>query len=284
MLAQRVDAIVQSVTRLRSMPSNVTRILKEIEKPNVTINFLVGLISLDPALAALVLQTSNSASLGYARPCSTLHEALMHIGLQRLKAILLASSATDILKCNLVGYRLGAGELWHHSLVTGVAAEWLAQALRYPTPDEAYVSGLLHDMGKFLLDQYVLDNYEMILEYVEKNRLQLWQVEEKMIGIDHARVGGMIAQRWNFPVVLVDAIRFHHTPSFARINQALPAIVNLADAFAGEYRLAQVGLISSQIHPETLNILKLDAERVLKLQEGLRVSGRFPHASKTGQL
>jgi putative nucleotidyltransferase with HDIG domain len=281
-LAQRVDAIVQSITRLRPMPSNVTRILREIEKPEITIEMLVGLISLDQALAALVLQMSNSVSLGYARTCSTLREAIMQIGLERLKSILLTSAVTDSLKCSLIGYRLGVGELWHHSLVTGVAAEWLAQALHYPNPDEAYVSGLLHDMGKLLLDQYVLENYEMILEFVQKNRLQLWQVEEKMIGIDHANVGGLIAARWNFPVVLVDAIRFHHTPSFARVNQRLPAIVNLANAFSVDYRLAQVGLLGSRIHPETLNILKIDADRVEKLQEGLKLSGRFPTAAKTG--
>jgi putative nucleotidyltransferase with HDIG domain len=283
MLNERVAEIVQSVTRLRPMPSNVTRILREIERKDLTIDYLSDLISLDQALTALVLQMSNSAALGYARSCSTLHEAIMHDGLERLKGILLTSSATDILKCSLIGYRLGAGELWHHSLVTGVAAEWLAQALHYPNPEEAYVSGLLHDMGKLLLDQYVLDNYSMIVEFVQQNHLQLWQVEERTIGIDHAKVGGLIAERWNFPVVLVDAIYFHHTPSFARSNQRLPAIVNLANAFAGDYRLANAGLFGSQIHPETLNILKLNAEGVEKLKTGLQASGRFPTAARNGQ-
>ncbi|MCX6078660.1 MAG: HDOD domain-containing protein [Chloroflexi bacterium] len=282
MLTQKVDEIIQSVTSLRPMPSNITRILKEIENPDITIEVLVGLISLDQALAALVLQLSNSASLGYSRQCTTLYEAIMHIGLNRLKSILLTSSATGMMNHNLSGYRLGAGELWHHSLVTGVASEWLAQALRYPNPEEAYVSGLLHDIGKLLLDQFVLSNYKTIIDFVQQYKLQLWQVEEKLIGIDHARVGGLIAERWNFPVVLVDAIRFHHIPSLARSNQQLPAIVNLANAFAEDYSLANSELFSFEIHPESYNILKITEAEVEKLKIQMRDSGRFPAFSKNG--
>jgi putative nucleotidyltransferase with HDIG domain len=283
MLPQKVDDIIRSVTSLRPMPSNITRILKEIENPEITIEILVGLISLDQALAALVLQLSNAASLGYSRTCSTIYEAIMHIGLNRLKSILLTSSATGMMNRSLSGYRLGAGELWHHSLITGVASEWLAQALRYPNPEEAYVSGLLHDIGKLLLDQFVLSNYKTIIDFVQQYKLQLWQVEEKLIGIDHAKVGGLIAERWNFPVVLVDAIRFHHTPSFARTNQQLPAIVNLANAFAEDYSLANSELFSFDIHPESYNILKISASEVENLKAKMKASGRFPDFSKNGQ-
>jgi len=277
MLAQKIDAIIQSVTQLRPMPSNVTRIVREVEKPDVTIEVLVGLISLDQALAALVLQMSNSVSLGYARTCSTLNEAIMYIGLARLKSILLTSSATSMLKRGLAGYRSGAGELWHHSLVTAVAAEWLAQAVRYPNPEEAYVSGLLHDMGKLLLDQYVLSDYNTIIDFVQKYQLPPWQVEEKLIGINHAEVGGLIAKRWNFPVLLVDAIRYHHTPSFALKNQELPALVNLANAFADEYQLQKSALISRELHPESMNILNLHESDVRKLQVDMKASGKFPN-------
>jgi putative nucleotidyltransferase with HDIG domain len=281
--AQKVEDIIQSVAGLRPMPANVTRILREIEKFEVSISTLAGLISLDQALAALVLQTSNSAALGYARTCSTVYDAIMHIGLSRLKSILLASTTTDMMKRGLSGYRLGEGELWHHSLVTAVAAEWLAQALRYPKPEEAYVSGLLHDMGKLLLDQFVLKDYSMIVDYVQRFQLPLWQVEEKLIGIDHARVGGLMAEHWNFPVPLVDAIRFHHAPSFARVNQQLPALVNLANSFSDDFQLGNTDLFSFQLHPETLNILKMDQAKVESLKSKMKSSGLFPNFSADGK-
>jgi HD-like signal output (HDOD) protein len=276
MISRKVQDIIRSIDNLRPMPGNVTRLMKEIDQPDVSISNLAGLVMLDQALAAQVLQVSNSVSLGYARTCSTVYEAIMHIGLGRLKSTLLASSATEMMKRRLNGYKLGEGELWNHSLVTAVISEWLAQTLRYTNTEEAYISGLLHDLGKLFLDQFVLNDYASIVEYVQKYRMQLWQVEEKLIGIDNARVGGLIAEHWNFPIVLVDAIRFHHAPSFARTNQRLPAIVNIANSFASELRRSNPDLFSNFIHPESLNILKLDAEKVVRLKEQLRSSGLFP--------
>ena len=284
MNSQKVEEIILSIERLRPMPGNVTRLMKEVDNPEASISNLAGMVSLDQALAAQVLQVSNSVSLGYARSCSTLYEAIMHIGLGRLKSILLASSATDMMKRRLTGYKLGEGELWHHSLVTAVISEWLAQALHYPNTEEAYVSGLLHDIGKLFLDQFVLRDYATIVEYVQKYHLQLWQLEEKIIGIDHARAGGLIAEHWNFPVVLVDAIRFHHAPSFARTNQRLPALVNLANFLAADYQQANNCLSGSQMHPESLNILKIDIEKVVQLRAHLEASGLFPSSSNTRQL
>lgn len=278
-----VDDIIRSVGQLKPMPSNVSTILREIDRQNVTIDALAGMIGLDQVLAALVLQMSNSASLGYSRTCSTLYEAVMYIGLRRLKSILMTSSATSLMGRMLNGYRLGAGELWQHSLLVGAISEWLAQALHYPESEEAYVAGLLHDIGKLLLDQAVLSNYTQVVGYVRAYNMQLWQAEEKLIGIDHARVGGLIAEHWNFPIVLVDAIRFHHAPSFARANQKLPAIVNLANAFTADYQVARSELSSSKFHPETLNILKLTTQDVDKMKSRLAASGKFPDPSKAGQ-
>ena len=105
MITNKVEEIIRSVDRLRPMPGNVTRLLKEIDYPNVSISNLSGLVSLDQALAAQVLQVSNSVSLGYARTCSTVYEAIMHIGLGRLKSTLLASTASDMMKHRLNGYK-----------------------------------------------------------------------------------------------------------------------------------------------------------------------------------
>ncbi len=278
----RVDDIIRSISQLKPMPSNVSHILKEIDTENVSIESLAGKIGLDQVLTALVLQMSNSVSLGYSRTCSTVYEAIMHIGLRRLKSILMTSSATSIMKRSLSGYHLGAGELWQHSLAVGVSSEWLAQLLHYPEPEQAYVAGLLHDIGKLLLDQAVLSNYTNIADYVEKYQVPLWQVEEKLLGIDHAGVGGLIAEHWNFPVVLTDAIRYHHVPSFARTNQRLPAIVNLANSLTEDYQITRSALLSFQIHPESLNILKMNSRDLERIKLKMKESGVFPGFSQEG--
>jgi len=183
---------------------------------------------------------------------------------------------------SLSGYHLGAGELWQHSLMVGVASEWLAQVLHYPDPEQAYVAGLLHDIGKLLLDQAVFSNYARLADYVQKYNVQLWQVEEKLIGIDHARVGGLIAEHWNFPVVLVDAINFHHVPSFARINQRLPAIINLANSFTEDYQVKRSALLSFQAHPESMHILKITPNDLITIKAKMKDSGVFPNFTKVG--
>jgi len=271
------DEIIEAVDRLKPTPSNVTQILREVDKPGVNIEQIAEMIGLDQVLAALVLQVSNSASLGYARTCSTLREAIMHIGLLRLKSILLTSSAISMMKIGLGGYRFGPGELWQHSLSVGLVAEWLAGQLNYPEPEQAYVAGLLHDIGKLLMDQAISCNYPTIINYVSKYKKPLWLVEEKVIGIDHARIGGLIAEHWNFPVILVDAIRFHHVPSFARINQRLPAIVNLANSFTEDYQLKNSALLSFTVHPESWHILKINPNEVDKIKIRLRNSGALPN-------
>jgi putative nucleotidyltransferase with HDIG domain len=280
---QKVESIIQLVSGLRPLPSNVMRLLKEVERPEIGIGTIAALINLDQALAELILKASNFATMGYSRKCFTIYDAVMHVGLSRLKTILLTSSATEIMKRGLSGYRLGEGELWHHSLVTAAAAEWLAQTLHYPNPEDAYLSSLLHDMGKLVLDEYVLKDYSVIIFYVHQSRLPLWQVEERLIGIDHARVGGLMAEHWNFPVQLVDAIRFHHTPSLARINQWLPAIVNLANSFSSEFHEGNLSLFSIQFHPESLKILNMDAAQAETLKIKMKASGALPNHSTDGK-
>jgi putative nucleotidyltransferase with HDIG domain len=262
MLSEKVQSILVSVEKLRPMPSNVTRILKEIDDPKITVTIVSEYVGLDQALAALVLQMANSVALGYGRTCTNLRDAVMRIGLKRLKSLLLASSAAGPLNKSLAGYRLGSGDLWNHSLATAMASELLAKMLNYRDPEEAYVSGLLHDIGKLLLDQFILTDYTKILTFIQQYKMPLWEVEEKLIGIDHARVGGLIGERWQFPVVLVDAIRYHHYPSLARANPQLPAIVNLANAVISQKAVGgnNAGLFSSEIHPETFGILRIQAE------------------------
>lgn len=267
MLPKRVDTILGSIDKLRPMPSNVTRLLRELENPSITAGQISDHIGLDQALAALILQMANSALLGYGRTCTSIGDAVVRLGFKRIKSIVMASAASDSMKRSLRGYRLGAGELWEHSLAVAVSAEWVAQAVRYPKPEEAYVAGLLHDMGKLMLDQYVLSDYTKIVEYMHRYKLSLWQVEEKLIGIDHAKVGGLMAEKWQFPPNLVYAIRHHHDPSTAKKDANLAAVINMANAFATKKNDKLPDIHMKSIHPVSLQILKLAADKIDSYQD-----------------
>ncbi|HEX2980900.1 MAG TPA: HDOD domain-containing protein, partial [Anaerolineaceae bacterium] len=141
---QKIDQILLSVDRLRPMPSSVTRVLRAIEDPQSTSQIIAEFIGLDQALSAAVLQVANSAALGYSGNCTSLPDAVMRLGFKRLKTLIYGIGASGPLMRRLSGYRLGAGELWQHSIATAVGSQWLARSLRYPNPEEAYVGGLLH--------------------------------------------------------------------------------------------------------------------------------------------
>jgi putative nucleotidyltransferase with HDIG domain len=261
-----VQKIVDSIEQLRPLPSSVSRVLKALEEPNSTAGTIADFIGLDQALSASVIQMANSAGLGYAKDCLSLREAVMRLGFKRLKILVMGAGAAGPLTRRLAGYRLGSGELWHHSLSAAVVAQWVAQAVRYPKPEEAYVAGLLHDIGKLLLDQFILEDYGKIYDRVQREQLCLWQVEEELFGIDHAGVGCRMTQKWSFPQPLIEAIHYHHAPGMAIQHEELPAIVNIANAFTAP-QSPLLNVFEHVTHPASLHVLGLTEARLEKMQQ-----------------
>ena len=268
MMPGKLDQILAHVEKMRPMPTSVTRILNALEDPNNTAGVISDLIGLDQALAASVLQMANSAGMGYNAVCSSLSDAVMRLGIKRVKILVLGAASSGPLTRRLNGYRLGAGELWNHSVSTASDRTMdISDILHYSDPEEAYVGGLLHDMGKLILDQYMMVDYMRIVEMMKNYNLALWQVEEKLLGIDHSMVGSLMAQKWNFPVILVDAIRYHHAPSLARSKQQLGAIINIANALSKDERALIIDPNGAVIHPEALTILNIDETQVERMKE-----------------
>lgn len=269
MSTSKVDLIIRTVENLRPMPTSITRALRAIEDSSATSSEISEIIGLDQALSASILQSANSVAMGFATDCSRLSEAVMRLGFKRLKGLILGIAAVGPYNQSLKGYRFGSGELWNHSIATAVSAEWIARELRYPDPEEAYTAGLLHDMGKLFLDQFVFSDYTRIVDLMVKYKLTLYQAEEQLLGIDHAKVGSLIAEKWNFPIILVDAIHYHHTPSFARSSQKLPAIVNIANSFFENTGNQNALFFERSIHPETYQILNISQERIDQMHSQL---------------
>lgn len=230
-LASKLQQIVAGVKWLRPLPMTTSNLINALDNPRSTIGEISDLIGLDQALTAQVLQAANSTFFGYATDCHAPREAVMRLGLKRIRMIVMCHVAAGPLARRLVGYRLGAGELWNHAILAGTYSERLARYVRFPEPEIAYTAGLMHDLGKLLLDQYVMEDYQLITHKVLESQQPLWEVERAIFGVDHAEVGGMMAERWNFPPALVSAIRFHHKPFLSSNRPKLAAIVNIANAF-----------------------------------------------------
>ncbi|MGB9673556.1 MAG: HDOD domain-containing protein [Anaerolineales bacterium] len=268
----RLDSIIRSVNRLRPLPGSPLRILKELDNPASSARVVADLISLDQALTAYIIKVANSAASGYSRECSSVHEAVVRLGFKQIRSLVYSTMASGPLSARLAGYRLGDKGLWFHSVAVASAAHWLATALKYPDPEKAYVAGLLHDIGKLVLDQYVMADYNQIMEMMQTLNQPMWKIEEQLFGIDHAGVGALAGEHWQFPSELIEAINYHHNPVAGKPNQQLAALVNLANALVPAEKDEDLYLSGKVIQPATYDILKLNPEMTPKLASRLQES------------
>ncbi len=265
---RRLNEILRSITRLRPLPTSTSRILRALDEPTVTAGFIAELIAMDQAITAYTLRVANSAALGYTTSCASIKEAVMRLGFKQVRSLVVSTVASGPLSSRLSGYRLGDKELWNHSVNVGSAAHWLAGTIRFPDPEKAYVAGLLHDIGKLVLDQYVFAGYNQMVYMMLTHNLAMWQVEQHLFGVDHAAVGGLTTSHWQFPEELVDAIRYHHAPSLSEKYYQLAAIVNMANALIPlvDSSIHNSELEGRVIHPDTLQILNIPEHMIESLQ------------------
>ncbi len=249
-LSKHIKPILESVDALKPMPSSVTKALKVIEEPDVTISEISSILAKDQALTARILKFANSAYYGFPHSATTLNEAVTRLGFRRIKNILFTLSYSSLLGRRIAGYNLGHGELWQHSIAVAITSQRLSERVAYSAPDEAYVAGLLHDIGKLLLDQYFKVDWEHLLNIGQEYHLTLIEAEENLLGINHAQTGGELARNWGLPTRLADAIAYHHTPALATWPD-LAAIVQIADIIC--WRL-NIGLTHPDFLPEPAQV------------------------------
>ena len=265
--AERLERIVRQVEHLPPMPTSVMRILRALDNPKTSASQIADLLSLDQALTAGVLRMANSVLLGYGAACASVQDAVTRVGFQRVRSIVMAASVAEQLNQQLTGYRLAAEEAWHHAVVAASTARYFAGALHYPQAEEAYIAGLLHDIGKVALDQHMREAYQTVVMLMSEGELQMWQAEEQVFGIDHGAVGGLMAATWQFPAALVNAIKFHHWPAYAEpAHQRLAALISLADALAPRPTAGKSAFNTATVRPEVLKLLNLDEPQLERLK------------------
>ncbi|MDR5695646.1 MAG: HDOD domain-containing protein [Armatimonadota bacterium] len=268
-MPKTMEQILAKVQDLQPLPRVVTRALEVIRDPRSSAVDVGRVISTDQALTARVLKLANSAFYRRARRISTVSEAVVILGFEAVKAQVTAAAAYDLLHKPIPGYQLAQEELWKHSLTCAIASRQLVLGgyghapLRGWSPEEAFVAGLLHDIGKTVLGEYVGVEFQQILEKVRNEGISFVEAEQQVLGFDHMQVGAMVAEKWHFPDHLVEAIRFHHRPRQASRFPQWASLVHIADAVS---LMLGIGLGGDQLYyslePEALQILGLPVEAV----------------------
>ncbi len=207
-----MEEVVAKIDELPAIPALVMRALELIDDPRSHVNQLAEVLSSDQALTAKILRLANSAYYSFPRKVATITDAIVILGFSTLKSLIIAASTYNLLNREVEGYGLAQGELWKHSISCAMTARLLAKRIRFRSPETAFVAGLLHDIGKVVLNAYMKEEFEEILKYVETEQVPFMKAEKEILGFDHAEIGAKVAEKWNFPEELVRAIRYHHEP------------------------------------------------------------------------
>ena len=225
---KRLDDLVRQVRDLPALPASVIRVIQLTDDPKAGLSDVARALASDQGLAARVLRLANSAFYGSARRIGTVSEAVVILGMRTTRNLTMATSCQEMLEREVQGYFLPRGALWRHSLACAAAAQNLATRAHFRGVEEAFVAGLLHDIGKVIMSAYLKEEFVQVLRRVAQGAVTFSDAEREALGFDHAEAGARLLERWNLPSSLVSAVRYHHAPQEAA-NSPLAAVVHIAD-------------------------------------------------------
>jgi len=231
-----VQEIVDRVDTLPELPQVAMRVSQMMEDPNVSADKIGEVIKLDAGMTSQILKLCNSAAYGLKRQVSTVKEAVAILGFKTLKSMVYTIIGKIALDRPVTGYSLEQGDLWYNSLTCAVYAKHIAKKEKFADPELAFTAGLLRDIGKIVLGEYVGANYGQIEQLALQEQLDFHEAEERLLGFSHSSVGQRVAEKWKLPEPIIKVIRYHHKPiafpeGLNPSERTLITIVHLADVF-----------------------------------------------------
>jgi HD-like signal output (HDOD) protein len=236
-LYNKIEKIISRIEQLPTLPAVYHRLQDMLSDPKVSAKDVGGVIEKDPALAAKILKMVNSSYYGFPKRISTISHSVVILGFTELMHLALSVSILRMFNKKGTNQAFNYMEFWKHSLGVAVCAGVIGRKVgpgKCTSHEEAFVAGLLHDVGKILEEQYIHREFTRVLELKEKENLLLFEAENRLLGITHQDVGSFLAEKWRLPSVLEAAIGLHHDPRGKRNSPGLysmASIIHCADVF-----------------------------------------------------
>ena len=226
-----IDTLLDEVVTLPSLPTTVSRITQLINDPASNLSDVANVIQTDPALALKTLRLVNSAYYGVGQRVDTVDHAVTMLGIKVIRNLAYTAAVFET-------FQRGSTELLHHSVTTGIAMRSLVDhsACRgMIDPDEAFVFGLLHDIGKILIYEFLPKDAESATLMSHARKLPIFEAERAVIGVDHAELGARLIEKWGLSPQLGAAIAGHHDLSMCESapDRKLAAALGVADYICG---------------------------------------------------
>lgn len=226
---EKLKKLVSKIVGLPTLPSILAKINQMMLDPNTSAQQVGALISGDPTMASRVLRIVNSSFYGFPNRINTVSHAIVILGFNSVKSIVLSSSIFDAFGAAKKKTAYDRSEFWKHSIGCGVACRVIARRLGMPAEEEFFIAGLLHDIGKIILDQHLHNQFEDVLSLVDAEDVLMLEAEERVIGVTHAELGGWLFTKWGLHTGLVAGVTHHHLPATAPPGVVYPHVIHLAD-------------------------------------------------------
>ena len=246
---------IEKLGQLPTLPQVVQKIMSLIDRPGTSAEDLGRLIEKDQVLSAKVLQLANSPFYGFPARIASVSHAVVVLGLNVVKGLALGATVFDMMKA------AGMDQLWRHSLGVAMVAHLLATRLGHKNPEELFVAGLLHDLGKVVIYVKLPETASAIISAVHERDVSMLEAEMEILELTHAEIAGWLAAAWHLPTVLKEPIMYHHHPTLATVAPLQTAIVHVADILVKAMACGSSGDdLMPALSPEAWNAMNLDDE------------------------
>ena len=259
MADEAVRQLIGKMERLPSVPVLYNQVSAELAKPDGSIDFVGKLIARDPAMTVKILQVVNSPIFGLGRQISDPVEAVMYLGVERTKSLILVAGVNlqyDKHRCASFSQE----KWWQHSMAVGTFARAVAltETKNAKTADLAFTAGLLHDTGQLLVAANLPDRYSQVIVQAEQRKVSIREVEMETFNTSHAELGACLLGTWGLPVAILEAIGWHHCPAVSGDKKfTLLTAVHVANAVEHEKIAFKSGSRVSQLDTEYIRSLGL---------------------------
>jgi len=256
-----LEKTIMAAGDLPTIPIVATKVRQLLDSETTTTEDLSRVVASDPAVAARVLKISNSAFYGCQRKIQTLSNAIVILGFNTLKSLVIAASVKQVYH----PFGLTEKMFWDHSFGAALAARIIAGNTRLVNEEEAFLGGLFHDIGKVIMNSHDSGKFLSLIERCYNEGLGFSDAEQRIYPYTHEEVGGLVLKKWNFPQILIDCVLRHHTLQFEDENDLylmrITAVANLADNFCRKLGIGE------RTPNEELNIEALPSVRLLGIGE-----------------
>ena len=254
---------LDSIPDLPTLPNIVIKVNNLLQDPDTSIRELGKTIETDQAMVTKILRLVNSAFYGFRSKIKNIPHAIIILGFNNVRNALVSVSIIKTFSGENAFEGFEIEDFWRHSVAVAVTSRYLSEQTRLDSPDNCFVSGLLHDIGKLVLSLHFTELFGLVWKSIREDELSFYEAERKFLPVNHAQIGGHLAKKWRFPVSLIDSITNHHAirKSVSNLNQSL--IVHTADTIANNHKGdSEITLDFSSIDPEAKRIMSGQLETV----------------------